>query len=651
MRIEMPLAGIASGLLALLAATLWLLWPGIHGPFLFDDIPNFENLAHLDGRLDRTSVGVYLSLFGGLPGRPVAALSFLLNDVAWPSDALGFKLTNLWLHVLNGVLVFGLARSLGRAMGWQRNEWVALLAAAIWLLNPIQVSAIFLTVQRMTLLSALFAFAGLWAYVAVVQRCRQSWHALLAVAGLGAGTVLAWLSKENGALVPLLALVLNATLLRGALARLTSRQQLILWAGPTLAVLALAVGLALQWDSIADFTIREFSMGERLLTQPRVLMTYIGLMALPRLSSSALYNDDYVFSQGLLQPLGTLPALMLVLLALAAALWFRRRWPLLSFAVLWYLAGHALESTALSLELYFEHRNYLPLLGPAFALASLARDTGSQPRRLLLAGLLAWLALSALIVNLQARVWGNWEVLSTTWQAENSGSLRAQQQYADFLYRTGQPVQARQVFVDATARGVAPLDGRLQVAVIDCWLQRPVDPAEMTWISEQLRTATLTIGTAATLASVRESAQSGECPDVFPAQTWLEMTRHALGNPTAAGLQRMLRMERAEFFLDRGLLDEANRELNAAWRSGYEPRIAFFAAAVLASNQRFDQAREWAQRPLVHRPSPWKAWLAQTDRQAHALIAAIDQAQQEQHEQNEQNEQNAAPRAGGQEAE
>jgi len=53
---------------------------------------------------------------------------------------------------------------------------------------------------------------------------------------------------------------------------------------------------------------------------------------------------------------------------LAASIVWRRRYPLFALAVLWYLAGHLIESTVVPLELYFEHRNYIPIIGPLFAL-------------------------------------------------------------------------------------------------------------------------------------------------------------------------------------------------------------------------------------------------------------------------------------------
>ena len=49
------------------------------------------------------------------------------------------------------------------------------------------------------------------------------------------------------------------------------------------------------------------------------------------------------------------------------ALWGVRRRAMWSFGLLWYLVGHSLESSLLSLELVFEHRNYVPSFGILFA--------------------------------------------------------------------------------------------------------------------------------------------------------------------------------------------------------------------------------------------------------------------------------------------
>lgn len=627
-------AAVAIGFVALLSTTALVLLPGIYGPFLFDDIPNFENLRHLNGKLNRHAIGTYLSLFGGMPGRPISALSFLLNDFAWPSDPIGFKLTNLLIHLLNGCLAFGLARTLARAQTWPKADAIALLCAAIWLLNPVQISAIFLTVQRMTLLSGLFVLAGLWGYVVLALRTRSAVGALLSIVVLGTGTLLAYLSKENGALAVLYAAVINATLLNSSLSKLQPITRNILRGTPWLAFFALIIAVASQWSSVADFSTRPFTLVERLLTEGRVLSTYIGRVFIPKLSSSSIYNDDYAISTGLLSPPTTLVGLVFLATMLVFALGMRRRFPLVSFAILWYLAGHALESTVLSLELYFEHRNYMPLFGIAFALASSIQHVRGKLRVPVVAGLVAWLALGAGISHLQARVWGNWAMLSTIWRSENPNSLRAQQQYADFLYRTGQIEEARQVFVENLERGLAVGDSRLQIAVIDCRFDRKSAGTDLAHIEQYLATGRLNIGTAATLAAFRPSIESGQCSESVPATRWLDWTRLALANPTAAGLQRMLRMERSYYYVGHRRLDLATKEWDAAWRIDAEPRIAFYAAAILATDKQFDAAEQWAERPLKQKGPWWNRWLAQTDDEARSMLHAIRQSRQAELERN-----------------
>src|SRR5690606_38481334 len=97
---------------ALVALAAFLSWPALTGPFLFDDFPNLELLAELNGHLDFHSLANYVTLFQGGPGRPLSMLSFVINDFDWPSDPWSFKYTNLMLHLLTGTLIFGFARSL-----------------------------------------------------------------------------------------------------------------------------------------------------------------------------------------------------------------------------------------------------------------------------------------------------------------------------------------------------------------------------------------------------------------------------------------------------------------------------------------------------------------------------------------------------------
>lgn len=615
------------------------LWPGVHGPFLFDDIPNLKNLSELNSHPTWRSIGVYLSLFPGTPGRPLATLSFLLNDVDWPSDPYGFKVTNVLIHLLNGVLVFGLARTLSRLVaGNDRNDpglasdWIGLACAALWLLSPIQISAVFLTVQRMTELAATFAFAGIWAFLVLARRAHDAWRACLAVGALGIFTLLSFLSKENGALTPLLALVAFATLLRQMLAGLPRTSRWILVGVPVLPSL-FVIGYLVRRILIAGdghFAGRSFGLWERLMTEPRVLIDYITLIVVPRLSSSSLYNDDYVISRGLLEPATTLPAILAVV-GLAIAGWYlRRRKPVVSFGILWFLAGHLLESTTIGLEIYFEHRNYLPLFGPAFAVAHTVVAARGKLRHLALASLSIWLVLALGITHLQAKAWGSEQRLATFWHLEHPESLRAQQYYAGYLASHGHVAEAREVMARIDRRQASPFDSALQVMTLDCDAGRAISPSRVDEAMALADGATPTPGTAMILGRMRRSVQAGNCPDSIPPATWLAFTGKVLENRRGRGVHRMLRVERAELYLAANQLDAALDELEHAYGKGRnaQPRVAFYAAALLATAGRYDEARTWARRPLS---KPWtlKEWLAQTDRQAQEMLEAIDQGERQ----------------------
>src|SRR3546814_20068069 len=91
---------------------------------------------------------------------------------------------------------------------------------------------------------------------------------------------------------------------------------------------------------------------------PRFTRTYT-LFPYPPLFRS---NDHIPASTSLWSPATTLPAILVVFGLIVGAWLLRRRRPALAAAVLFYFVGQSLESSTVALELYFEHRNYLPAM-------------------------------------------------------------------------------------------------------------------------------------------------------------------------------------------------------------------------------------------------------------------------------------------------
>ena len=160
-----------------------------------------------------------------------------------------------------------------------------------------------------------------------------------------------------------------------------------------------------------------------------MLWFYLGLILLPRLEALGLYHDDIPLSIGLLNPSTTLPAWLGLASLVWLAWWLRRRAPLVSFGIVWFFIGHAMESTVLPLEIAHEHRNYVPLFGlllAAAALLSRALEAGGTRRTvgLALAGVV--LLYFPFVTALRAHQFGD-DVRRTQIEAQHHrGSARAQ---------------------------------------------------------------------------------------------------------------------------------------------------------------------------------------------------------------------------------
>tara|TARA_R110002072_G_scaffold302942_1_gene490259 strand:- start:254 stop:2164 length:1911 start_codon:yes stop_codon:yes gene_type:complete len=393
----------------------------LHGALFFDDVHNLlsNDLVQIRGSaFDGWRVAA-ISSDAGIFYRPIAMLSFAANYVvAGEFSALGLKATNLAIHLGVGAVVYLFALALLRApalraqqLDTRQRQLVAAIAASIWLLHPIHVSTVLYTVQRMTQLSALFTLSGLL----VFTRYRLRWAETGAAPGevVAAGlwllllSLFATLSKENGALLPWLIAVLEVTLFQGLWRGRSSRGLKRLgWIALVLPLLLVILIFVVNPDFFSGrFGGREFTLQERLFTQSRLLWQYLSWLALPNILSMGFFHDDIALSRSVWSPMTTGLSLIGWGLALGVALMAYKRYPLLAFAVLFYLVAHSMESTVLPLELVFEHRNYLPSVGfavlAAVGIASIALHLQALRWCALLASILAVLVF-LLMVRTQA---------------------------------------------------------------------------------------------------------------------------------------------------------------------------------------------------------------------------------------------------------
>jgi hypothetical protein len=235
-------------------------------------------------------------------------------------------------------------------------------------------------VQRETELSSLFMLAGLLLYLTGRMHGDRA-GARMVWLGVPALTLLAILCKESGALLPVYALVLEFFIFRfqrdgGTLDRSIAAFYALFLLLP--GCLGLGWALFAHGGGVLNYSGRDFTLGERLLTEARVVWDYIRWTVFPDPRALGLYHDDIQPSRGLLQPVTTLFA-TLGIAGLVAACWgLRRRRPLVALGIAWFLGGQLMESTIFPLELVFEHRCYLPDLGLILAVLSLLLPMGGD---------------------------------------------------------------------------------------------------------------------------------------------------------------------------------------------------------------------------------------------------------------------------------
>lgn len=418
---------------------------------------------HLDAespRIYRPLAGLSLAfthLWAGLDPAPYRAGNIAIHVAA------SFALLFLFLEVLRAPRV---ARQRDRLL--ERSWPIAFIATALWSLHPVQTNVVSYVIQRMTSLSGLFSFLAVGSYLRLRTRGGWRWGAALA-----ASSLLSVASKENGALVPIYFLLAEWLLLEPPRAR-TSRIALGSGWG---ALLVLAVVVAWLkgpglWHTVqGGYASRPFTMTERLLTEAALQVRYVTLLVVPDPRLLTL-DAEVPVSSSLLQPPGTLGGVLLVALSLVlAALWSRRR-PLVSLAIAWFFAAQAMESTVLPLELYFEHRLYVPavflFLAAADGAAALARGRRRAAIAVAAAGSL-FVSLEAWGTHYRTSLWADPLRLYGDMVAKAPGKARPRISLAVELIRRGRYREAEVLLKEALQIGGADAGCLYNLASVAYW--------------------------------------------------------------------------------------------------------------------------------------------------------------------------------------
>ena len=338
-----------------------------YGDWHFDDFPNIVKNSHIQIKslslpeLKQSITGIYQDRLL----RPFSYASFALNYYVGGLNVFGFHLVNFFIHYLSSVFLFLFIFNTLK-LPLCKNQYeniaypVALLATVLWSVHPVFVTSVSYIVQRMTSMAGLFYIMSMYFYLkgrmSKTKGKSIGFFILCALAGLAS-----LLTKENAVMLPFSILLFDLLLIQGATKENIKRFLKILIAPLLLFIIVGFLYTGGFSNAFSGYAGRDFTMYERLLTEPRVIIFYLSLLFYPIHSRLTLLYDIDI-SHSLLQPWTTLPAILLILFIIATAIYLCRKRPLMSFCILFFFLNHIIEGTVIPLELIYEHRNYLPAM-------------------------------------------------------------------------------------------------------------------------------------------------------------------------------------------------------------------------------------------------------------------------------------------------
>lgn len=331
----------------------------------------------------------------GLLNRRVGFMTFALNYRLHGLTVTGYHLTNISIHALAAILVYLLivrcwqtpfmvsCFTSDEAYRERLSRLMALAAAALFAVHPVQTQAVTYIVQRFASLATLLYLLALYAYLtAALRRERLSAVACYSAALIAA--ILAMFTKEISFTLPIIMLLADLLLLRRPL---RSTAAAIIPFLLTMAIIPynllkakhLVAAAASLHDSMTLLAGKAtLSRHDYFVTELRVIVTYIRLLLFP-----VDQNLDYDYPEftSIFTPQVFLSVLLLATLA-AAALYLLRKSTkncspssamqrLIAFGICWFFITLSVESSIQPIEsVIYEHRLYLPSFG--FLLAAVS---------------------------------------------------------------------------------------------------------------------------------------------------------------------------------------------------------------------------------------------------------------------------------------
>jgi len=340
-----------------------------------DDLPNItaNSPLHIDDfSLSTLSKTFFANPIEGRQGtmhRPVAMLSFAINWYLDKDNTLYYHVVNISIHIISALFLYlTISHLFTKTTHLITSRTpppftliIAFLATLLWALNPIQTQAITYIVQRMASMAAMFYIIAIFFYL-MGRAASKFIPKAISFAIAFSCFLFAIGCKENVYTLPIALIIIELVFLQDLKQKKVQKKFFFIFFFTSIVFFLLGSQIFLHGDPLSflsGYNARSFSLSERLLTEPRVVLNYLYQIFYP-ITSQLSFEHDIILSQSLFKPWTTLPAIFSLILLLLSALITLRRFPFYSFAILFFFLNHIIESSVFPLEIVFEHRNYLP---------------------------------------------------------------------------------------------------------------------------------------------------------------------------------------------------------------------------------------------------------------------------------------------------
>ena len=399
----------------------------LHSSFHFDDFRAIVENKEIRSIADPKAI------FDAYNTRFLTGMSFALNYYLHGLDTYGYHLFNAFIHILTSLLVYRLVLSLFQTKALighklaERKTSIAVVAAFIFLLHPVQTQAVTYIWQRTTSMASFFYLAGIHGYLSArINKKRfpffiPSFFCVVA----------AMLTKEITFTAPLALLFCEIALFpkepwkKKALMLTPFLMTLLIIPGllthSTPKTMGITQSAQLYFDKDdptwrgrkIDITrgaeTQNIRRTDYFLTECRAMVTYLRLIILP-----IRQNLDYDLPiSGRLSDPETLFSVLFMGAFIISGLWFLKPHLLLFFSFFWFFLTISVESSFIPvLDPINEHRLYLPMAGASIFLAAILTQIVRKKKAFLMISVLLLAALAVLTYRRNAV----WQSNVTLWQ-------------------------------------------------------------------------------------------------------------------------------------------------------------------------------------------------------------------------------------------